>query len=483
MAPLPVSLASPLDIVRLVRAYPLRWLLPTLVVALLGLAYAALRADRWEASQALIVRNEAAFNTDAPGKFRHSDEMKTVLETMLELSKSHGVLEQALIEVGPPEGNNGAWPTDGDVAQLADALKITPPKGAEFGKTEVFYLKVTSTSRSRALALATALTNQLEARYNALRNARAGSMLAEVNKTVELATDDLRVVTSRVQKLEEQVGGDLAELRNLHHAFSGESDLRRKTLEMENELRQAQMTERNNRELLHSLVASQADEGQLLATPNGLLESQPALKHLKDGLMDAQLRTAQLMGTMSAVHPQVLASKAAEREIAQHLKHELSAAIRGADLDWRLMAERVQMLEKQRGSLTGRLERLAGLRAEYSRLLAESDSRTRVLEAAERELVEARAAQAGSHSASLISRLDSPEAGTGPVGPGRAKLALAGGAGGLVLGLGLLLISVQPSQQAQILPLPRLVPQTSPAAAGHVLSLKRAFAKTSTPVR
>jgi hypothetical protein len=484
MAPLPVSLAGPLDIVRLARAFPLRWLLPTLVVALLGFAYAGLKADRWEASQALIVRNEAAFNTDAPGKFRQPDEMKTLLETVLELSKSHGVLEQALIEVGPPEGSNrDNFPTDADVAELADALKITPPKGAEFGKTEVFYLKVTSTSRSRSLALATAVTNQLEARYNALRNARAGSMLAEVNKTVELAAGDLRAVTSQVQKLEEQVGGDLAELRNLHHAFSGESDLRRKTLELENELRQAQMSERNSRELLNSLVASEADENQLLATPNGLLESQPALAHLKDGLMDAQLRTAQLLGTMSAVHPQVLASKAAEREIARHLKQELSAAIRGVQLDWRLVAERVQLLEKQRASLAGRLERLAGLRADYSRLLAESDSRTRVLEAAERELVEARAAQAGSRSASLISRLDSPEAGTGPVGPGRMKLALAGVAGGLVLGLGLLLVSVQPSQQAPIEPLPRVAPQSGLAAAGHVLSLKRAFAKTTSPVR
>ncbi|HEX4147662.1 MAG TPA: hypothetical protein VHY20_01685 [Pirellulales bacterium] len=485
MTALPVSLASPLDVVRLVRAYPLRWLVPTLVVGLLAAAYAAVRSDRWEASQALIVRNEAAFNSDAPGKFRQPDEMKTLLETVLELSKTHGVLKQALLEVGPPAGVEGdVWPSDADVAQLADNLRITPPKGAEFGKTEVFYLKVTGTDRSRALALATAVTNQLEARYNALRNARAGSLLAEVTKTVELASADLRIVTSHVQKLEEQVGGDLSELRSLHQAVSGESDLRRKTLELENELRQAQVSERNSRELLDSLVASQRDEEQLLATPSGLLESQPAIKHLKAGLMDAQLRTAELLGTRSLLHPQVVAAKAAEQEIAQHLKHELSAAIRGVQLDWKLGAERVQLLEKQRAGLVGRLERLAGLRAEYSRLLAESDNRTRVLQAAERELVEARAAQASSLSASLISRLDSPDAGLGPVGPGRVKLAAGGILGGLLLGLGLLLVSVQPVQQAPAAPLPRVVPQfRDRAAAGHVLSLKRAFAKSASPLR
>ena len=47
--------------------------------------------------------------------------MKTVLETVLELGRSRGVLEQALIEVGPPEGHaGGPWPIDEDSAWLAD---------------------------------------------------------------------------------------------------------------------------------------------------------------------------------------------------------------------------------------------------------------------------------------------------------------------------------------------------------------------------
>ncbi|HEX3658364.1 MAG TPA: hypothetical protein VHV55_21420 [Pirellulales bacterium] len=476
MAPLPVSLTCPSDLVRLVIAYPRRWFVPAALVALLGLTYALVRTDKFEASQALIVRNEVAGNSDSPGRFRHSDEMKTLLETVLELAKSHGVLEQALIEVGPPDGQTGNWPADQDVVELSDALKVTPPKGAEFGKTEVFYVKVTSTSKARALALATAVTDQLESRYNTLRGARAGSLLAEVNKTVELAQVDLSAVTTRLQKLEQQVGGDLAELRNLHHANSGESDLRRKCLELDGELRQAQMQERNSRQLLDSLIASQNDPHQLLATPTGLLEAQPALKHLKDGLMDAQMKTAQLLGTMSAVHPQVLASHAAEQEIAGHLKHELSAAIRGAELDWELAADRATLLEKQRASLASRLERLAGLRAEYSSLLAESESRTRVLEAGQRELVEARAAQAGSRSASLISRLDAPQVGGKPVGPSRAMIVLAGIFGGLALGLGVLLVSIQPAlpTQAELLS----QPESSAPALGHVLSLKKALAKS-----
>ena len=105
--------------------------------------------------------------------------------------------------------------------------------------------------------------------------------------------------------MEREVGPDLAELRNLQEQSSGDSDLRRKAVEIENELRQAKVAETNNRELLKLLTAARDNPGTLLATPNRLLESQPALKRLKDGLVDAQLRTAQHLGTMTHEHPLV----------------------------------------------------------------------------------------------------------------------------------------------------------------------------------
>ena len=58
--------------------------------------------DTWEASQALIVRNEASSAEKGPGKFSYPEEMKTVQETILEVVRSRSVLEAALREVGPP---------------------------------------------------------------------------------------------------------------------------------------------------------------------------------------------------------------------------------------------------------------------------------------------------------------------------------------------------------------------------------------------
>ena len=122
------------------------------IAALMGV-YAAIRTPTWEASQALMVRNEASNAERSPGKFSYPDEMKTVQETILEVAKSRSVLEAALREVGPPSDckNSNAWPTQRDVVEARNNIKLLPPKGAEFGKTEVFYLNVRVADRQRSV--------------------------------------------------------------------------------------------------------------------------------------------------------------------------------------------------------------------------------------------------------------------------------------------------------------------------------------------
>ena len=126
-----------------------------LLVSAAALIYAALRPNTWEAVQTLIIRNEAANNDRGPGKFGQVEEMKTVQETILELARSRSVLETAMKQVGPPADckNPESWPSDRDVDDFRAEVKLVPPKGAEFGKTEVFYLAVRDHDRNRALAL------------------------------------------------------------------------------------------------------------------------------------------------------------------------------------------------------------------------------------------------------------------------------------------------------------------------------------------
>ena len=397
MNPSQPSFPSPRDIVHLLAVHWRRWLASTVLLGIAAAVYAAASQPTWQASQALIIRNDAANNETRPGKFSGTDEMKTVQETILELAKGRAVLFAALAEIGPPAdaAERAAWPTDRDVQQLRDAVKLVPPKGAEFGATEVFYLDVRDHDRQRAIALSRAIVAQLQDQFQQLRDLKARSMIDELNKTVTLAKNDLNGSLARLSKIETGVGSELAELRVLNNDMtSGDGTIHRTITEIESELRQARTTQTADEQLLDLLKAAQGDPGRLLATSNRLLESQPALRRLKDGLVDAQLHTASLQGHMSALHPLVQASQQAEEEIGRHLHEELAIAIRGVDSDVRLAADHVATLQRQLALATGRLGRLAELRAVYANQVAETNNRTRLLEKAEQNLAEARAVHA-----------------------------------------------------------------------------------------
>lgn len=488
------SIPGPRELVRILAVHARRWLVPAAVVGVLAAVYAVARPDTWEASQALIVRNEAANKEAGPGKFSQPDEMKTVQETILELVKSRGVLTAALKEVGPPADyrkNQAAWPTARDVAEVRKTVKLLPPKGAEFGKTEVFYLKVRDHDRGRVVALNRAICDQLQARFQQLRDAKARSMTDELVKAVHLAKADLDESTARLSGIERQVGSDLAELRALNQAGNGDSALRRTITEIRNELRQTRAIKEANRQLLALLSEAWDDPGRLLATPNRLLESQPALRRLKDGLVDAQLNTASLKGSMSDEHPLVRSAKGSEEEIGRHLHEELAISIRGLEVELRLNSDRAALLEDDLAQATERLGRLAGLRATYSNQLAETANRAALLERAEQNLAEARATRASAKAASLISRIDAPDSGINPVGPSRAMIVLIGAAGGLLTGFGVLFLTVQPRQPSSEdtrlaehparSPLPSVQPAVEPAESvlqpRRSLSVKQALHK------
>lgn len=457
MNPVHSSIPSPSQVLSLLRDCPKRWLVPALAVAALAGMYALVRPNTWEASQALILRNEAANSSDVPGRFVQSDEMKTVQETILELVKGRAVLTAALKRVGPPADSREAaeaWPSAQDVAALRDALKVSSPKGTEFGKTEVFYLCVRDNDRQRAIDLAAAISSELEASYQALRNAKAKSMVNELVKAVKLAKEDLAGSTSQLSQLETKVGADLAELRMLLESSSGESALRRTITEIRSELRQVETSRNQCEELRTLLTQAQNDPSRLVATPNSLLEAYPALRRLKEGLIEAKLRSAELQDRRSAQHPLVTAAKEAEKEIGARLHDELGAALRAVDVDLRLADRRKAVIDEQLTAATRKLDLLASLRAEYSNLVAETRQRTDLVAKAEQKLTEARISQATAEAVSLIGRIDTPDTGANPIGPGRMVIVLAGLVGGLLTGVGVVLLTVPP-------PAPVLAPATS----------------------
>ena len=83
----------PADFVRLLRTHIRWWAVPAVVFAVLAGAYSLVAPREWRATQALIVRPEAAsVSEERLGKFADLSEMKTLQETILELAKSQSVI-------------------------------------------------------------------------------------------------------------------------------------------------------------------------------------------------------------------------------------------------------------------------------------------------------------------------------------------------------------------------------------------------------
>jgi uncharacterized protein involved in exopolysaccharide biosynthesis len=437
----------PADFVRLLRTHIRWWAVPAVVFAVLAGAYSLVAPREWHATQALIVRPEAAsVSEERPGKFADLSEMKTLQETILELAKSKSVIEATLCEVGPLNSSSvsAQWPTELDVQNFRDDIDMRPPGGAEFGKTEVFYLSVRNSNRDRASVLATALCKQLEARMQELRDQRAQSVMAELQRTVSMADGDLAVQIGRLSAFEAKVGADLAELRGLNAETAGQGQVSQELQAIETERRANESHLRENERLLKLLVAADGNPQQLLATPNSLLVSQPAVSQLKNALINAQIHTANLLGSRAEAHPYVIAAREAEVSIRSQLNSEVAVAIRGLQVEIELSADSEKSLADKYVAARERMSHLAEGRAEYANLVASVQNHTRLVETARKNLADARARQASAHSASMISRIDGVEAGVWPSGPTRKTITAAGGLGGLLLGFGCVFLFANP---------------------------------------
>ena len=438
---------TPKDCLQLLLEHRRTWVLTTAVLAVMALVYSLVMPRYWEASQALVVRREVTGSSAGdPGKFADLYQMKTFQETILELARSKHVLTETWKAAS---ADKSEVPTTRQIELLRRRLTMLPPKGSEFGKTEVFYLGIRDTDRERAVDLVSRLCRQLDVRLRELRDQRSPSVVDELEKQVELAVAANEADTDRLVEFETKVGPDLGELRMLNASFSGQSDLRQQVVSLQEESLIAEAGVREAEQLLTVLRAAQQDPERLIAMPSSLLNSQPTLRRLKDGLVDAQLRAARLEGTRTTNHPQVKAALESVEYIRTDLHEELQVAIRGVEIELGLSRSRASGLKKQLAGVQGRLARLAELRGSYANRVAAVENSAKVLDQARSQLGEVRAAQVAARSVSLITPLDQPETGTNPRGPGRATVVMIGTLAGSLLGFGWVFLTCVPLAESR----------------------------------
>ncbi len=435
------------SIIRGVLVWAPLWISTTILFGGLGVAYVVfVKQDIFLASQALLVRDEATGAVMRLGRFQSQAEMKAAQETILEMAKSQAVVRDALVEVGPREGlaswlNWGEYPSKELVEETAKSgILVHAPKGTEFGVTEVIYMDVKANSQEEALALNKALANSLESRLQQVRKARADGVLAELTHARDAAQQELANSTHRLREMENAAGSDLSDLRGLTETVPAAATSRVELDQAKTELRQAVIS----REALvadrEMLIKATKDPTSFIVAPGAVLNSQPGLKRLREGLVDAQLSGSQLAGKFTDDHPSVVASYSAQSSIVKRFVQELTASIAGVQSDIALVDARIERLENQKKSAEERLAKLADSRSAYSNLLSEVKAKVTNFEAASRALAEVRAARDSSVSTSLLTRLDAPIVSDRPVGPGKTMICALCTVAGLVFGLGIVFV-------------------------------------------
>ena len=184
------------------------------------------------------------------------------------------------------------------------------------------------------------------------------------------------------------------------------------------------------------LVAGSENPDHLLASGSDLLSLQPSLLRLKDGLIDAQIRSSELAANRTEDHPALQNAKATELEIRTRMRDEARVAVRAMQPTLAQENERVLRLKERRDQLTSRLEALAAARTDYANVDAEVDHRTTLLETAEQALTEAQASRNAALSTNLVAELGPPQVSENPIGPGGTLVTLGSASAGLLFGLG-----------------------------------------------
>jgi uncharacterized protein involved in exopolysaccharide biosynthesis len=428
------------------------WIATTLGCGLLGAVYAFfLKQDVYLASQALLVRDEANATMMRLGRFESQTQMKAAQETIMEMAKNRQVVRDALSEVGPESRGWSPWallgslmtpakfPSDQEVETFAlSNISVHAPKGVEFGNTEVIYLDVKGSSQERALALVKAVSNSLDLRLRQVRQTRAESVIHELQTAKSAAQKELAETSNRIQQMERDAGALLPDLRGMTDAVSSGTS-RSQIDQIMNELRTAQSQLEQSLADQKLLEEALANPTAYVVAPGSLLNAQPGLKKLREGLADAQLSMSQLKGKFTDSHPLVEASRDAQTTIEQQLTSALEASKTTLSQDIATSQKRIEQLNQQKQMAEGRLDSLAGIRTQYANLASELKTRSTILEETERQLAEATASREASQTVSLLSLLDAPQVGDNPIGPGRAVLTILCSVGGMLLGMGFVL--------------------------------------------
>lgn len=465
------------------------WIAPAVLGLVLASAYALfLRSESWTARQSFLVRDDLLGQAYKPGRFESQESMKSAQETILEVSRRPQVIRAALAQLGPEPGtaSDEAWVTDELIESMQGSIEISAPNGAEFGKTEVIVLTSKASSRERSRKLIELLSSEIVTQVNRVRGLRFQSMEAELLEARDSSMRQLDASIKQLQALDALLGPDVGVMNALNDSQAGDTPMKREILQIKIESRQLETQLEMAQMTLDALYDVKNNPESVIHLSSDVLRQQPALNRQKDKLVDLQSDLSVVLAANYEKHPASKRARLAVQTMEKQILDSLQSEIGGVEGSISMQENQLQRLKGEVEKLNQRLITLSSKRADHLRLSAEIKELTSTANKAQASLSQIQSLAKSTRDAGLITPVDAPQVGTRPDGAGRKIFAAAGGLGGLMVGLGLVLLvapPMDPSPVRSTSPEPSSTPggnhATSPVRVDHRPVGTPAFANMS----
>lgn len=412
--------------------------LPTVLGCALVAAFAAgvwsiLFPGSYTASQSLVVRDDLLGDSYKPGRFNSLESMKSAQETIFHIARKPEVIAAAASDSGLAQGELSPR----DIEEFQGRISLASPNGGELGKTEVFVLRVKQSSGDRASQFLAALTSEIEKHLRVFRTDMLTSMQSELSLNLDRSETRYQQLAGEIRQIEAEVGPDLQSLRAMVDPLSGGTDLQRTVEQLRTEIRSAQNEcDRVTKQIELVELVIKAANPDSLTTSNELLELQPVLKRLNEGLVDARLSLSRARGAYDDGHPSIEIAKAAVEQTVEQIRAELVTTAEGLLSQKELHQQKISRLLALEQDYSARVLALGKLRVSYKTLNDELVRHGETLAKTRTELATIASLAESSNEVNLITRVGRPHLAARPDGLSKRAMILLGFVGGGLLGLG-----------------------------------------------
>lgn len=414
-----------------------------IVPAIIGLVLATFYAflimpEQWTARRSFLIRDDLSGTAFKPGRFDSEESRKSAQETILEIARRPLVVRSVLKKLGPESFMVGSnWISDELIENTQEAINISAPNGAEFGKTDAIVLTASASSRDRTRKFIEILSEEIISQTNRVRAMRFESMEMETDLAYKAAIQARDEAIDRLNDLDQQLGSDFGFLSIKGSQTAGVDSIKSEILQKQDELEKSEA-------ILGALQQAFNNPETASQLPSAVLVAQPTLEKTMSKLLDLLEELHVAKGRFADKHGRVreieTSIRFAQQQLYDSLTGEMAGVQAGIDLKKRQIARLNDRIEK----IKARLIRFSKSRSKHLALSTQVEQLSETANTAKSAWSEIQSRTKAARMVGLLTPTDVAQVNSRPDGIGKKYAMLAGLIAGLMIGVGLIFAIAPP---------------------------------------